>query len=247
MQLHLRKFDMASVASDVVIIIGRHATGKSLLVWDLLYHHRDIPHGTVVSSREHPPDLPIGLTVASHAEYQPRIVEQVVRRQQQARRRVQVPDIRTFLVLDSCLFDANDRNIRCLFMNGRCIRCLLVLTMEYPMGLCPSLRTNIDYTFILREDAVETRRRIYDLYAGLFPTFDIFCQIMDQCTNDDECLVIHNSCHSYRLEDQVFWYRAEPRAGQVEELTTPPRSCRHRTDAFSHRARAPVAPTPLPP
>ena len=32
---------------------------------------------------------------------------------------------------------------------------------------------------------------------------------MDQCTENYECLVIHNNSKSNRLEDQVFWYRAD--------------------------------------
>jgi hypothetical protein len=44
----------------------------------------------------------------------------------------------------------------------------------------------------------------------MFPTFDIFCQVMDQCTENFECLVINNNAKSNRLEDQVFWYKADP-------------------------------------
>ena len=34
---------------------------------------------------------------------------------------------------------------------------------------------------------------------------------MDQCTENYECLVIHNNAKSNKLTDQVFWYKAEPR------------------------------------
>jgi hypothetical protein len=33
---------------------------------------------------------------------------------------------------------------------------------------------------------------------------------MDQCTENFECLVINNNAKSNRLDDQVFWYKAEP-------------------------------------
>lgn len=42
----------------------------------------------------------------------------------------------------------------------------------------------------------------------MFPTFEMFCQFMDQCTENYECLVICNGVQSNRLEDQVFWYKA---------------------------------------
>jgi hypothetical protein len=80
--------------------------------------------------------------------------------------------------------------------------------MQYPLGITPNLRTNIDYVFILRENIVANRKRIYDNYAGMFPTFEVFCQVMDQCTENFECLVINNTTKSNKLEDNVFWYKA---------------------------------------
>jgi hypothetical protein len=32
---------------------------------------------------------------------------------------------------------------------------------------------------------------------------------MDQCTENFECLVIDNTAQSNRIEDMVFWYKAE--------------------------------------
>ena len=40
----------------------------------------------------------------------------------------------------------------------------------------------------------------------------MFCQVMDQCTENYECLVINNNAKSNKLVDQVFWYKAEPHA-----------------------------------
>lgn len=81
--------------------------------------------------------------------------------------------------------------------------------MQYPLGIPPNLRTNIDYTFIFRENLVGNRKRIYENYAGMFPNYDAFAQVMDQCTENFECLVINNTTKSNKLEDQVFWYKAD--------------------------------------
>jgi hypothetical protein len=80
--------------------------------------------------------------------------------------------------------------------------------MQYPLGITPNLRTNVDFVFILRENILGNRKRIYENYAGMFPTFEMFCQFMDQCTENYECLVICNSSPSNKLDDQVFWYKA---------------------------------------
>ena len=50
MNLELKKFDISSISSDkVCVFIGKRETGKSFLVKDLLYYHRSIPIGTVIS------------------------------------------------------------------------------------------------------------------------------------------------------------------------------------------------------
>ena len=43
----------------------------------------------------------------------------------------------------------------------------------------------------------------------MFPTFEAFSQVMDQCTENFECLVINNNVKSNKLQDQVFWYKAD--------------------------------------
>ena len=83
--------------------------------------------------------------------------------------------------------------------------------MQYALGIPPNLRTNIDYVFILRENYVSNRKKLYEHYAGMFPNFEMFCQVMDQCTENFECLVINNNAKSNKLTDQVFWYKADKR------------------------------------
>ena len=232
MTLELKKFDMREISfkasenkGPVVVLIGRRDTGKTYLVRDLLYHHQDIPIGTVISGTEagngfyghHVPKLFI------HDEYNTAIIENILKRQRTVLRQMKrevgqytrtTIDPRAFVILDDCLYDASwtkDKMMRLLFMNGRHWKVMLVITMQYPLGIPPNLRTNIDYVFILREPYITNRRRIWENYAGMFPTFESFCQVMDQCTENYECLVINNNAKSNKLQDQIFWYKAHPR------------------------------------
>tara|TARA_Y100000389_G_scaffold182177_1_gene198571 strand:- start:801 stop:1634 length:834 start_codon:yes stop_codon:yes gene_type:complete len=231
MTLELKKFNMRKITfkpdenkGPVIVLIGRRDTGKSYLVKDLLYYHQDIPIGTVISGTEmgngfyskHVPKLFI------HNEYSSGIIENILKRQKTVLRQVKKEietykrsniDPRTFTILDDCLYDATwtkDKVMRLLFMNGRHWKVMLVITMQYPLGIPPNLRTNIDYVFLLREPYIANRKRIYENYAGMFPTFESFCQVMDQCTENYECLVIDNNTKSNQLHDQIFWYKAEP-------------------------------------
>jgi hypothetical protein len=223
-KLNLRKFDMDMIKDDkVVVMIGKRETGKSWLVKDLLHRHRDIPIGTVISPTEGVNQFfgDIVPPVFIHDEVTPELLANVVRRQQMIVKRVRAQqqafgsssiDPRAFLLMDDCMYNSaafvKDKNLRFLFMNGRHTRVLTVMTQQYPLGIPPSLRTQIDFVFILRENIAANRKRIYDSYAGMFPTFDIFCQVMDQCTENFECIVIANNAQSNKLTDQVFWYRA---------------------------------------
>ena len=85
---------------------------------------------------------------------------------------------------------------------------MLVITMQYPWHSSKSPYKHRLF-FYLREPYISNRKRIYENYAGMFPTFESFCQVMDQCTENYECLVINNNAKSNKLNDQIFWYKAE--------------------------------------
>lgn len=230
MTLELKKFDMKSISfkpnenkGPVVVLIGKRDTGKSFLVRDLLYYQQEIPIGTVISGTEEGNGF-YGKMVPKlfvHNEYNTAIIENILKRQRTVLKQIKQEmetykrstiDPRAFVILDDCLYDATwtrDKMMRLLFMNGRHWKVMLVITMQYPLGIPPTLRTNIDYVFILRENYIANRKRIYENYAGMFPTFESFCQVMDQCTENYECLVINNNSKSNKLHDQVFWYKAD--------------------------------------
>jgi hypothetical protein len=60
----------------------------------------------------------------------------------------------------------------------------------------------------LRENFISNRKRIHEHWAGMFPDFKVFCSVMDQCTENYECLVIDNTIKSNKIEDLVYWYKA---------------------------------------
>ena len=229
MAFNIREFDMNvlkercamdSHKSPMIVIIGKKDTGKSFLVRDILYNTQECyPIGTVISGTEVANAFFQHMVPSKliHDKYSPDIVMQVIKRQlavKQARNAGKTnQDPRAFLILDDCLYDNSwiqQESTRYVFMNGRHIDLSTIITMQYPLGVTPNLRTNVDFIFILRETMINNRKRIYENYAGMFPNFDMFCTFMDQCTENYECLVICNGVQSNRLEDQVFWYKAKP-------------------------------------
>ncbi len=222
MQLLKDRTAMDSRKSPMIVIIGKKDTGKSFLVRDILFNTQDCyPIGTVISGTEVANEFFQHMVPSKfiHDKYSPEIVTKVIQRQlalKQARNKSKVGgqsnvDPRAFLILDDCLYDSSwikEESTRYVFMNGRHVDLSTMITMQYPLGITPNLRTNVDFVFIMRENILGNRRRIYENYAGMFPTFEMFCQFMDQCTENFECLVICNNVPSNKLEDQVFWYKA---------------------------------------
>lgn len=233
MNFQLRKFDIEMIKercdidsrkSPMIVIIGKKDTGKSFLVRDILFNTQNcFPVGTVISGTEVANEFFQHMVPSKfiHDKYSPDIVMNVIKRQMNVKQKRNQDkavrggnsniDPRAFLILDDCLYDSSwikEESTRYVFMNGRHVDLATMITMQYPLGITPNLRTNVDFVFILRENILGNRRRIYENYAGMFPTFEMFCSFMDQCTENFECLVICNNVSSNKLEDQVFWYKA---------------------------------------
>uniref|UniRef100_A0A6C0DZF8 Uncharacterized protein n=1 Tax=viral metagenome TaxID=1070528 RepID=A0A6C0DZF8_9ZZZZ len=225
-KISLKKFKMKSILPDATVLcLGRRRSGKSWLVRDIFYNHRDIPSGVMFSGTEDAspfysdfiPDAFI------HSEYDPDLIEGILTRQRKKIREAKLSgksdtgkmaSNNVFIVLDDMLHDAQnwkkEKTIKNIFFNGRHYNILFILTMQYPLGITPELRSNIDYVFVFNEPSIKNRKKIYDDYAGMIPTFDHFCNILDSCTQNHECLVIKTSGNSNDLKDQIFWYKAEP-------------------------------------
>jgi hypothetical protein len=223
MKLELKKFNMASIANDSTIcFIGKRGVGKSTALKDILNHHRDIPVGVVIS----PTETANGFfekfipRMLIYDEPDEAIIKKFLDRQKNisTERKKELKkfgssqiDSRAFLILDDCLYDkkwVNNIDIRSIFMNGRHYKIFFLVTMQHGMGLPPVLRNNIDYIFIFRNNIRREREKIYQHYAGMFPTYEAFEQVMLQTTENYECMVIDNKTQSNKIEDQVFWYKA---------------------------------------
>lgn len=223
MSVALKRFDMKMIPQDsVCIFIGRRRTGKTTLLKDLLFHHQNMPLATVISGTEESNGFfkKIIPPLFIHGDYNPVILANFVKRQKLIMKKIQEDDERgikskldprSFFILDDCMYDdswTHDKNIRYLFMNGRWLKVFFLITMQYPLGIPPALRTNVDYAFILRTPYLSDRKRIFENYGACFPSFEFFCQIMDQTTQNYECLIVNNNTMSNKLEDSIFWYKA---------------------------------------
>lgn len=210
------------VADPSIVMIAKRGSGKSWVVRSLLEYFKDIPMGLIIAPTDRMncfygnffPDTYI------HYSYKSEIIERVLARQRKIIDKEKIKkaqgkklDTRAFVVMDDCLGQkgawVRDQPIQELLYNGRHYRIMYILTMQFPLGITPELRSNFDYIFLLAEDYISNMKRIYDHYAGMFPTFDSFRQIHGQLTQDFGAMVIVNRGVRNSLFEKIFYYKAE--------------------------------------
>lgn len=196
-----------------IVVIGKPKSGKSYLIRDILYSKKHIyPVGLVMNGNEDSnhfyssifPDTFI------YEELNTPVLLNLKRRQRLAKKLL--PNPWACLVLDDVMDQPGifrTKLFQDIFKNGRHWKMMLLMAMQYSMDIPPALRVCIDGTFIFRESNSKFRKTIHENYAGVIPDFTIFCDIMDQITNDYTALYIHNNAPSNDWRDCVFWYKAK--------------------------------------
>ena len=188
-------------------------TGKTTMITSILYEKSHIfPVGQVMSGTEDS-NGHYGKIFPSTFVYnalEKSKIEEFIKRQKLAKQHL--PNPWAILLLDDCTDDPKiftDPMFQGIFKNGRHWKMLFLLSLQYSLDIKPVIRTNVDGTFILRESNLRNRRCLWENYAGVFPDFDQFCQVLDQITDDYTALYVHNATTSNKIEDCVFWYKAK--------------------------------------
>jgi len=222
--LQIKKFNLQDMAQHCTICtIAKRNTGKSYLTREILFRKRDIPSAVAISKTEKLNRFYTDFIPDSfiYDEYNSDILSNIYERQgklnednrEREAKGKKAKDDRLMLIMDDCMSSKGtwlkDPNILELFFNGRHHHISFILTMQFSLGIPPELRSNFDYIFLLAEDFISNRKRLYEHYAGMFPSFDIFQQVFNDITEDFGCMVINNRIHSKNITDKVFWYKAK--------------------------------------
>lgn len=195
-----------------IVIIGKPGTGKSSLMKDLLYSKKHIfPVGMVMSGTEDSNGFYESIFPSSfvYNNYDEEKVKNFIERQKISKQHVENPW--AVLIIDDCTDDPKIFNRplqQGLYKNGRHWKMWYMLSLQYPTDIRPVIRTSVDGVFIFREPSIKLRKSIWENYASIIPSFDMFCDIMDQLTGDYTAIYIHNIGVSNDWKDCVFWYKA---------------------------------------
>ena len=210
--LAIRKFDPRKMLPhSVVLMIAKRRSGKSVLVKDLMYYKRhELLTGVAMSGTESgngfygswiPP-------IFVFSDYDKDALQRLVDRQKRMTRAGKAQPV--FVILDDLGFDRKvmgDKLIRELFLNGRHYKITLFLCLQYALDIPPALRSNIDYIMVLRENVF--REKLYKNLFSIIPNLGTFNTIMDSVTANHGVLILDNTSHSSKLNENIYWYRAK--------------------------------------
>jgi hypothetical protein len=196
-----------------IVVIGKPGTGKSSLIQDIVAHKAHIIpvsqifSGTEESNHFYSEKFP---PISIYNKLDMGAVKQFIDRQDNAKKFLKNPW--ALQIIDDCTDNPRilkDPVFQAYYKNGRHWKMLHILSLQYCLDVSPAIRTCIDYTFILKEGSKLTREKLWKNYGSCIEDFADFCQLMDQLTNDFTALVINNRATSNKLEDCVFYYKAD--------------------------------------
>jgi len=189
-------------------------TGKSSLIADIIWYKSNVvPVGMVFSGTEdsnhfYSTKFP---SICVHNKLDLEMMKNFVVRQKLAKK--YLPNPWAFQIIDDCTDNPTELKkpiFQAYYKNGRHWSMVHILSLQYCMDISTVIRTNVDYTFILRETNFANRERLHKNFVACVHDFQDFQWIMDQITEDFTALVVNNRVQSNNVEDCLFWYKANP-------------------------------------
>lgn len=218
--IKIRKFEPDRMRPDkIVLVIGPQYSGKSHLLKNLLYYI-NTPFAVLVHPNEFATEtygkiLPKPCKID---EITKDILEKFCYRNKMLlefnKRYERKLDSQSCIILDNCVPDLIDlkwdknKDFKFLFRAGKDAHISTIITSPYPLKMPQHYLASIDYVFILHETNKKNKKLLFDMFGGMFDTFDQFNSILNQCTADHGCMVIDRTKISDSLNDCVTWYEA---------------------------------------
>lgn len=211
MTLSLKKYDVDHLVDDAnILLIGKRATGKTILTQYILSQFPDISRGVVFSTShsEYGYDhQEIEIMNEYDGEKMKKILEEQKERIRRNRKGDSKEDARMFIVLDDQIIYNHraDSALKSLLLNNRRYKILVISILSAPV-VPADFRPNFNLVFLFRENVLNQRRMLYENFGGMLEKFEQFNMIFEQCTEDYGCLVIDQTTRESNIDKTMFWF-----------------------------------------
>lgn len=181
---------------SVIALIGKRGCGKTTLIKNIL-NEKFENNVTIFSRANHGYDTCKNFnnyTIITDTSNVNEMVSNIMNQQSDEFKNTGFITEKT-IVLDDCInyekSFSRDKIFHILFMNSRHYKINFIFSMQYPSNIPVECRINIDYIFIFKEDFVQIKRKLYEYYAGMFPTYESFNNKFSQL-EQHECYLVKN-------------------------------------------------------
>ena len=221
----LKEFDMTKIIANPhcnIIVVGKKHTGKSTIIKHILDQLKEtLPIVIVMCGSEGLngsygkmiPDMFIFDSVRSdkfgtirdrHESFI-KLVDSKVKNFEGLNKNI-------CLILDDCLENIDwtrDNNMTHFITNGRHMKLTIIIAVQALKKLPPTIRNNIDYAFVLRNNNYSEQKNIREELMGLFKEKREFEQTLKKYTDDYKCIVVDNMSQSNEIKDVYSWFKAD--------------------------------------
>lgn len=99
------------------------------------------------------------------------------------------------------------KKIKQLILNIHNLQIELILSVQYPLGLSPEIRSQFDNVIIFQDEVISNLKRTYEFYFGMIPTFKSYQQIIKNLGNY-ECIISTQNNKILQDMDKIFIYKS---------------------------------------
>lgn len=204
-QLSPSQFKLSDLKENsTVVLLAKRRSGKSVCIKHLMYHfhtHCGIKTGIVCSHTEDadpfyckffPP-----LYIYNDCEHALRkVMERQKKIKEYNNKSSKKKDDKILVVLDDVIDDINfvkSKEFNDIMTNGRHYGITFIIAIQYVKALPPVARQNFDYIFLFNNDITDEIHKIYQSFAGIFPSEKIFKIALQTFTKNYQIMIINQT------------------------------------------------------
>lgn len=199
----------------VIVLVGRRRSGKTVTCVSLMKHFSSRIKfclafvGSNASIKDYAQLMPASF-IYSELDFD--MLQRLIDKQN-AVAQTRKPDP-ILVLIDDLAFDVSifkSKQIRQLFTNGRHLNITLICTFQYLKVLPPICRANTDVVFATQEKSDAYKRALYENFSICFKRYREFEKVHRSLTTDYSqfVMVTCSGNPSDRVEDNIFWFKAE--------------------------------------